>query len=274
MDPTYTHPTSLDVVGRYLAALTEADSDGMDACRAPDYVLDLVQGDAFDQDALSHEETRAFWPSWFASFPEMDYEVTRTIAAETVVVSQWVFTGTNSGPLSAPVFGQDMESTGKTVRLRFVSDCGPNDNSTTDHSQWGDVWVLGREGRRAVAEPIRHMTFLDAEPFTSTFYFSAIRSPQVDLEFVVEGSEPVWLEGVTAHTHPDAMARVFEHGLVAANPSPRPCALGLANLAPGRSFRRLQGSSRQDPRTNNGQPVVGPLTLGPKDALFVAEAER
>jgi predicted ester cyclase len=93
----------------------------MDAFRAGNYVLDLVQQDAFEQGALSHEETRAFWPSWFASFPEMDYQVTRTVAAETVVVTQWVFIGTNSGRLTAPVFGSDMEPTGRTIRFRGVS---------------------------------------------------------------------------------------------------------------------------------------------------------
>jgi steroid delta-isomerase-like uncharacterized protein len=113
--------TSLEVVAEYLTALVAGDSQGMDAFRAADYVLDLVQRDAFEQGALSHEETRAFWPSWFASFPEMDYQVTRTIAAETVVVSQWVFMGTNSGPLTAPVFGRDTEATGKTIRFRGVS---------------------------------------------------------------------------------------------------------------------------------------------------------
>ena len=113
--------TSLDVVTGYLTALAAGDSGGMDAFRTEDYVLDLVQQDAFEEDALSHEETRAFWPSWFASFPEMDYQVTRTIVAETVVVSQWVFIGTNSGRLTAPVFGSDMEPTGKTIQFRGVS---------------------------------------------------------------------------------------------------------------------------------------------------------
>jgi len=158
---------------------------------------------------------------------------------------------------------------GRTVRLRLVSDCGPRDNSTTDHSQWGDVWVLGPGGHGAVTEPIRHMTFVDDRPFTSTFYFSAIRSPRVDLEVLIEGPEPVWLDAVTAHTHPDAMVRVFERGLLVANPSPRPCTLDLATLFPGRSFRRLEGSPRQDPQANNGQPVTATLILGPKDALFL-----
>ncbi len=115
------HPASLEIVEGYVAALSAGDSDGMDAFRAPDYSLDLVQRDAFEQGTLSHQETRAFWPSWFASFPEMDYQVTRTIAADAVVVTQWVFMGTNSGPLTAPVFGRDRAPTGRTIRLRGVS---------------------------------------------------------------------------------------------------------------------------------------------------------
>ena len=112
---------SLEVVSGYLAALATRDSEGMEAFRATDYILDLVERDAFEQEALSHEETRTFWPSWFASFPEMDFQVTRTIAAETVVVTQWIFVGTNSGRLTKPVFGRDLEPTGKTIRLRGVS---------------------------------------------------------------------------------------------------------------------------------------------------------
>ena len=141
-DTTRTHPASLEVVADYLASLTEADIDAMDACRACDYVLDLVQGDAFEQDALTHEETRAFWPSWFASFPEMDYQVTRSIVAEAVVVSQWVFTGTNSGPLTAPVFGQDMSATGKTVRLRGASVFDVEDGAIQRETLYMDLATL------------------------------------------------------------------------------------------------------------------------------------
>jgi steroid delta-isomerase-like uncharacterized protein len=112
---------TLEVVSEYVTALAAGDSEGMDAFRAPSYTLDLVQRDAFEQGPLSHKETLAFWTSWFASFPEMDYEVTRTIAAETIVVTQWVFMGTNGGRLAAAVFGRDMEPTGKTIRFRGVS---------------------------------------------------------------------------------------------------------------------------------------------------------
>lgn len=115
------HQASLEVISGYVTALAAGDSRGMDVFRAPGYVLDLVQRDAFEEGALSHDETRAFWPPWFTSFPEMDYLVTRTIAAETVIVTEWVFVGTNSGPLTTPVFGRDIEPTGKTIRLRGVS---------------------------------------------------------------------------------------------------------------------------------------------------------
>ncbi len=115
------HLTSLEVVTGYLETLAAGDSQAMDACRATDYALDLIHRDAFEQGALSHQETRAFWPSWFASFPDMDLRVVRTIAAETVVVTQWVFMGTNSGPLTEPVFDREIEPTGKTIRFRGVS---------------------------------------------------------------------------------------------------------------------------------------------------------
>jgi steroid delta-isomerase-like uncharacterized protein len=137
-----TYPTSLEVVGQYLTALAAGDSAAMDACRADDYVLDLVQGDAFDQEALTHDETRAFWPAWFAGFPEMDYLVTRTVAAETVVVSQWVFTGTNSGALASPIFGQDMQATGKTVRLRGVSVFDVEDGAIKRETLYIDLATL------------------------------------------------------------------------------------------------------------------------------------
>lgn len=121
IDSDTPRPTALEVVDNYVTALTAGNSAAMDTVRSQDYVLDLVQRDAFEQGALSHDETRAFWPSWFASFPEMDFAVTRTIAAETVAVCQWTFLGTNSGSLTAPVFGRDLEPTGKTIRFRGIS---------------------------------------------------------------------------------------------------------------------------------------------------------
>jgi len=114
-------PSALDIVSEYTAALMAQDEQRMKTLRTSDFVLDWVYADAFENPPSSAEETHAFWPSWFAGFSEMDYEITRTIAAETVVVTQWTFTGTNDGPLVPPAFGKRMEPSGRTIQFRGVS---------------------------------------------------------------------------------------------------------------------------------------------------------
>lgn len=113
--------SALDVTSAYVAALAARDSARMKALRAPGFVLDFVHGDASAADPLSAEDTMQFWSAWFVAFPDLDYQVTRTIAAETVVVTQWTFTGTNSGPLGVPLPGASASPLGSTVRLRGVS---------------------------------------------------------------------------------------------------------------------------------------------------------
>ncbi|MBX3014979.1 MAG: ester cyclase [Caldilineaceae bacterium] len=113
--------TALTVVAAYVEALAKQDSQQMDQLRTPDYVLDFVYADAFAEHPLSQAATRQFWPAWFAGFPEMDFTVTRTIAAPTVVVVQWTFMGVQSGMLGAPIFQQPKAATGQPVRFRGVS---------------------------------------------------------------------------------------------------------------------------------------------------------
>ena len=113
--------SSLELVSEYTAALAASDTKRMDALRGPGFELDFVYGDASASGPLSSEETKQFWPSWLVGFPEKDYEVTRTIAAKDVVVTQWVFTGTHSRPLGAPIFQQSISPSGRTVMFRGVS---------------------------------------------------------------------------------------------------------------------------------------------------------
>jgi len=112
---------SVEIVSQYVAALAAGDTERMNALRTPDFELDFVYGDASASGPLSSEETKQFWPAWLVGFPEKDYEVTRTIAAEDVVVTQWVFTGTHSQPLGAPIFEQSVAPSGRTVMFRGVS---------------------------------------------------------------------------------------------------------------------------------------------------------
>ena len=161
------------------------------------------------------------------------------------------------------------EFAGRKVRLKFVADCGPNDNSTTDHAHWGDVVVVGPDGRTKWTPPARFMTWVNDRDFTSGFYFSDIRSDRVDLEWQVEGPESVRIKSVQVFGHPDVIYREYEGGLVLANPSPRPYAIDLQRLCPGTQFRRLKGSPLQDPVTNDGSRISGSVTLKPLEGLFL-----
>ena len=114
------------------------------------------------------------------------------------------------------------------------------------------------------------MTWAGKEDFTAGFYFNNIKTANMDIEFSIEGGEPLWIGNITAHAQPDVMFRTFENGLVLANPALRPYTFDLVGLFPGKSFRRLHGSRRQDPKANNGAEVGGKLTLPAQDAIFLA----
>lgn len=163
---------------------------------------------------------------------------------------------------------------GKRVRFKFVADCGEKDNATTDHAHWGDVkLVKAGASESQITKAVKYMTWVNDRPFESSFYFREIKSNEIELSVVVEGSEPVSLQSVTAYAHPDAMCRVFEHGIVLANPSHAPYTFQLAELTPGRKYRRIQGVATQDPETNSGEAVGDTVTLGERDALFLVRVE-
>ena len=163
---------------------------------------------------------------------------------------------------------------GKRVRLKFVADCGPKDNSTTDHAYWGGAVLVGPKGTEGWTDPVQHMTWVGDRPFTSGFYFHNVRSDTVNLDLSVEGPEPVRIESIQAYAAPDAIYREFERGIVLANPSPRPCTFDLSEIAPGRKFRRIKGTELQDRVANNGQPVGAKVTLEGKEGLFLVRVEE
>ncbi len=143
-----------------------------------------------------------------------------------------------------------------------------------------DVRGAGREGYPPEVARLMHvktageaspgfMTWVGRDSFRPAFYFSDVKSDKVDLDFEIEGCEPLWISNISVHAHPDAMYREFEHGLVVANPAPHPYTLPLGQLFPGKSFRRLRGSPGQDTAANNGGMVDEQLQLGAKDALFL-----
>ena len=119
MDP------QLKLVERYLKAIRRRDAEAMAACRDPRFELDFVHGDAFRERPRDAYETARFWPSLFTAFPRLEYEVLRTVAAPDLIVTQWLFTGINDGPLHPPLFSPaedgELPARGRAVRLRGCS---------------------------------------------------------------------------------------------------------------------------------------------------------
>ncbi|WP_420645386.1 ester cyclase [Candidatus Leptofilum sp.] len=115
------NPSAFEVVSQFVAALSAQDIETMKSLHVKDYVVDWVYGDAFENPPSSAVESAAFFPAWFAGFSEIDYEVKRTISAEEVVVTEWVFTGTHTGPLGPPVFEERLDPTGRTIQFRGVT---------------------------------------------------------------------------------------------------------------------------------------------------------
>lgn len=113
--------TALEVASLYSAAISKGDYDQMTALRSLDFVMDFVHTDAEGAEPPSVENARTFWPTWLAAFPEYDWHVTRTIAAEEVVVTQWVFSGTHEAAIDAPIFNPPLEATGRTISIRGVA---------------------------------------------------------------------------------------------------------------------------------------------------------
>jgi|APSaa5957512622_1039677.scaffolds.fasta_scaffold166690_1 steroid delta-isomerase-like uncharacterized protein len=135
-------PASLDIISQYVTALSSSDHAAMQSLRHADFVLDWVHADAFADSPLNHDETNQFWPAWLSAFSEMDYEVTRTIASESVVVVQWTFTGTHDGPLGPPVFEPVLEPSGVTICIRGISVYDIAENLIQKESMYIDLATL------------------------------------------------------------------------------------------------------------------------------------
>jgi hypothetical protein len=116
----------------------------------------------------------------------------------------------------------------------------------------------------------KHMAFVNGTVFKSDFYFLDLPSGQTDLDFSIEGSEPVWISA-QAFAQPDALYREFEDGVVLGNPAGHPYTFKLAELLPGRHYRRLKASPHQDTQVNNGERVPAEVTLAAKDGLFLVK---
>ncbi|MBN2295266.1 MAG: hypothetical protein JXM70_22740 [Pirellulales bacterium] len=159
---------------------------------------------------------------------------------------------------------------GKMVRLKFVADCGPQNNATTDHVYWSEILIIPkRADPDSLTVPERFMTWAGPQYFASSFYYRHIKSKTIDLTYHIEGWEPVTIKSMTVHNKPDAMYRIYEKGIVLANPGLEPYTFDLSRIAPGCTYRRLKATAKQDTKTNSGEDVGRTISLEPRDGLFL-----
>jgi steroid delta-isomerase-like uncharacterized protein len=134
--------SAFEVISKYVAAMAVGDTDTMKSFHADEFMVDWVYGDAFENPPSSAEESNKFFPIWFSGFDEMDYEVKRTIAAEEVVVTEWVFTGTHTGPLGPPVFQEVLDPTGRTIQFRGATVYDVNEGLVQKETIYMDLATL------------------------------------------------------------------------------------------------------------------------------------
>jgi hypothetical protein len=125
---------------------------------------------------------------------------------------------------------------------------------------------------RAGGDPQTQIALAGPDWMRARFYFRGIGAGDVKVAFAFDGSRPARLRAMTARGAADVVFRRFEHGAAFTNPSLNEYRFNVANLAPGATYRRIQGSADQDPTTNNGALVGATLTVPPLDALVVANA--
>jgi len=135
-------PSAFEIVSKHVAAMAAQDFDTMKSLHAVDYMVDWVYSDAYENPPSTAEESNQFFPAWFGGFEEMDYEVKRTLAADEIVVTEWVFTGTHTGPLGPPVFEERLEPTGKTIQFRGVTIYDVKDGLIQNETIYMDLATL------------------------------------------------------------------------------------------------------------------------------------
>jgi len=136
------NPSAFEIVSKYVAALSMKDYETMKSLHAEDFIVDWVYSDAYETPPSSAEVSNQFFPAWFAGFAEMDYEIKRTIAANEVVATEWIFTGTHSGTLGPPVFEENIDPSGRTIQFRGVTIYDVNDGLIQKETIYMDLATL------------------------------------------------------------------------------------------------------------------------------------
>jgi hypothetical protein len=124
------------------------------------------------------------------------------------------------------------------------------------------------------SEAQKVMTWCNAKWFNATFYFRNVKEDKLSLIFEIESNESLFIKDITAHAYPDVAYRIFDNGLVLANPSLKPFEFDLKKIAPDLKLSRLQGTAAQDIIANNGQTVGDKLIISEREGLFLKVSDK
>jgi steroid delta-isomerase-like uncharacterized protein len=108
------------------------DVDAMAALYSDDAVLVSPDGRVEGIDAI-----RASWAEQLASFPGAQVELVRDIEDGDVVASEFIFRGTNAGPLRMPD-GTELPATGKSMEVAGVTVTTVRDGKIVSETMYYD----------------------------------------------------------------------------------------------------------------------------------------
>jgi len=133
--------TVKEAADRHLAAFNAKDADAFVANESPDMEFVLPGAITLRGRAQVRDYIRIFW----RAFPDGTVNQEGQILAPDVAVTESVFSGTHTGPLSTP--SGEIPATGKQVRLRQVAVQRVTDGLiSSEHLYFDQLELLGQLG--------------------------------------------------------------------------------------------------------------------------------
>ncbi|WP_308170003.1 ester cyclase [Acrocarpospora catenulata] len=121
---------------QFLDAFNGHDLDRMLRCHSRDAVLVTPAGVT-----EGHDEISSFYQDFFDGFPDLRMTVWHTVTCADPAVSEWVLTGTHTGPFLLPE-GEMLQGTGRPVTVRGTSTCTVSNGKIITHRIYFDQLEL------------------------------------------------------------------------------------------------------------------------------------
>jgi steroid delta-isomerase-like uncharacterized protein len=134
---------------RLTDAMNDHDVEAVARCYAPDAVLTSPDGTVHGREGAAAAIGR-----YLTAFPDLRVTSTTKVESGATAVDEWVFTGTNTGPIETPD-GQTIPPTGRAVNQCGIDIGTVEDGLITSHRIYWDqlefLAQLGLTGQEAAA---------------------------------------------------------------------------------------------------------------------------